>query len=251
MCELTTGFATKTAFPDDAEKFLRGIGNYDYESIALVAADEKETTAGVIGVLKANGCSSMDVIHGQPAAKKMWTACPKLYDSESWSMPRYDAATIAEAWSNRHNFVLPDAQLLIPSNQGKLWRDFNQIKPQASTWLAEQMRTRSCIDKSVGAHMSVVPGKVCEVTEVIADNVVRPFELYIRVRVFFMTLAYISITQNRNGSHYKARSMPLNKCCSTLCARMTDGRPQCRSSWGRGPGRFITYPNKFGRRQGR
>ena len=83
MCEITTGFVDKTLFPEDASKFLLQKGIYDYESIALMAADEKEVAVGVIEILKANGCSSMDVITGQLAAKKIGKACRALYGSNA------------------------------------------------------------------------------------------------------------------------------------------------------------------------
>ena len=40
-CEFTEAFAAKTKFPEDAINFLKQEGIYNYENIALMAADEK------------------------------------------------------------------------------------------------------------------------------------------------------------------------------------------------------------------
>lgn len=76
-----------------------------------------------------------------------------------------------------------------------MWRDANSIPPQVSVWLAETLRRMSCIDKSVGRQLSIVPGKAAEALEGIADGVARPFELYIRICAFFVTLSYVSVTR--------------------------------------------------------
>ena len=67
--------------------------------------------------------------------------------------------------------------------------------PQISVWLAGTLRTRSCVDKSVGCQLPIVPGKAAEALEVIADGVARPFELYIRIRALFITLAYLLVAR--------------------------------------------------------
>ena len=46
-----------------------------------------------------------------------------------------------------------------------------------------------------GLQLAVIPGKAAEGIEVIADCVGKSFELYVRVRAFFYTLALVSITK--------------------------------------------------------
>ena len=60
-------------------------------------------------------------------------------------------------------------------------------------WLAEVLRTRSCINKSVGHQLSIVPGKAAETVEVIAECIDKAFEIWTRIRAFFMTLSHVSI----------------------------------------------------------
>ena len=61
-------------------------------------------------------------------------------------------------------------------------------------WLAETLRTPSCLDKSVWLHLSIVQGKPAETIEVVADHIEKAFELYLRARAYFLTLSYVSIT---------------------------------------------------------
>ena len=104
-------------------------GIYSYENIGLMPADEKELEEGSVDVLNAQGCGSMKTLHGELGAKKMWKACRALYDADSnlqkefavinAPIPQPEAVTIAEEWLHRPNFVLPYAQLLVPTNKGK------------------------------------------------------------------------------------------------------------------------------------
>ena len=57
------------------------------------------------------------------------------------------------------------------------------------------MRTCACTNKTIGYHLSIVPGKPAEALEAIAGSIDRAFELYKRIRAFFMTLAYVRITR--------------------------------------------------------
>ena len=83
--------------------------------------------------------------------------------------------------------------ILVDSIQGRMWREANASPPAVGVWLVEALRTRSCVDKSVGHSLAIIPGKAAETVAVIADTVARPMELYTRTRAFFMTLCYISV----------------------------------------------------------
>ena len=101
--------------------------------------------------------------------------------------------SIKDAWTKTHNFQLPDAWLLIATSLGKLWRDYGASPPHLSVWLAEQVRTRSNIHPHNGLRMSVVAGKAPVAENVIVDPVDVAFELFKRIRAFFMSLAHVSI----------------------------------------------------------
>ena len=74
-----------------------------------------------------------------------------------------------------------------------MWRDFQMQPPQITVWLAEAIRTRSCVHRSVGHKLSIIPGKAAETIEVIADSIDKAFELWARIRGSLMTLSYVSI----------------------------------------------------------
>ena len=95
-------------------------------------------------------------------------------------------------WSSRHNFVLPDAQFLIRSQVKTLARDFQA--GIVRIWLAEELRTRSCSNPRNATQLAVEPGRPVSAVEVIADRVDKAFELYVRIRAFLMTLAYVSVS---------------------------------------------------------
>ena len=90
--------------------------------------------------------------------------------------------------------MLPDNQLLIPNQQGKMWRDFHSDPHALSVWLGNKLRPRSFLDLPSGSQLAVVPGQTVRAVEVVADDVVRSFDLFVRIRAFFMTAAFISIT---------------------------------------------------------
>lgn len=94
-------------------------------------------------------------------------------------IPQAEEKTIVNLWSGRHNFELPDSQLLIPSVQERMWRDFNTNPPQLSVLLAEQVHTRSCISKTVGHTLAIVPGKAVVSQPVLVDEVEKSFELFL------------------------------------------------------------------------
>lgn len=98
-----------------------------------------------------------------------------------------------EKWSKRHNFELTDVQLLVAPVQGRMWRDFKRDPPQLSVLLAERLRPRSCISQPKGNMMAVIPGRALVAQAVTVDEVTRSFELYQRIRAYFMTLSQVSV----------------------------------------------------------
>jgi hypothetical protein len=133
--------------------------------------------------------------------RKLWTACRKNMktsgetkdDAEGKPLGEAQAYDILEQWKTAHGFVIPDAWLLIPTIVGKLWRDVNAPSPKIEVMLVESLRPLSCYDKSTGNMLTAAPGKAVEAMSVIVDTVARPMELYVRVRAWFVTMAYVSI----------------------------------------------------------
>jgi hypothetical protein len=108
-------------------------------------------------------------------------------------MPTENPLDIQDVWFRKHDFVLPDAWLLVADLQGKLWRSLRGKQPVIDIILAEKIRQLSAGENKMASTVDVIPGKALEVNQVIYDMVYRPLDLYARLRAYFMTMAYVSI----------------------------------------------------------
>ena len=59
--------------------------------------------------------------------------------------------------------------------------------------LVERLRPRSCIAQPKGSMLTIVPGNAVVAQPVLFDEVTRAFELYQRIRAYFMTLSQVSV----------------------------------------------------------
>ena len=197
-------FATAIEIPEAIRKWLAKQGCINYEKIALAVTLEADIGKDMCEPLIAG--QMMENSLGEKAKIKMlWIACREACEKDRKEtagtgsqeadapIPGKDALRIVELWSKRHGFVITDTQTLVESIQGKMWRDFCKDPPQMRVMLAEELRTRACLNRKVGQSLALVPGKPVETVEIIADAVERAFELFGRIRAFFMTLAYISV----------------------------------------------------------
>jgi len=199
----TTATATAVGLDETVIAWLSAEGVFDYESVALMAASEGAVQSAMIEPAVAKNVECLKTIKGKITLTKFWVACRKLYETDrapeppisalDAPIPQVEDADLKTRWANKHGFVLPDAFLLIDTVQGKMWRDANAMPARVSVWLAESLRPRSCVDKTVGHQLSIVPGKVAEAVAVVADDVAVPFELFVRARAFFMTLSYVAL----------------------------------------------------------
>ena len=171
--------------------------------MALLAANEEQVDKNFIDTMVGEGVQEMKGAGKKVAAKKFWTYCraiygadrsPKVIDTAATtddSIPDEHDKDVAVLWMTRHNFVLPDAQFLIRAQVKTIGRDFKA--GVVRIWLAEELRTRSCTNPRNGTQLAIEVGKPVSAVEVIADRVDKAFELYVRIRAFLMTLAYVSI----------------------------------------------------------
>ena len=96
-----------------------------------MAAKEENVNAEIIEVMIADGVNDMKAAGARINMKKVWVACRDQYELDR--RPERDASVVIDApipileetnivamWKGRHNFILPDSQLLIPNHQGKL-----------------------------------------------------------------------------------------------------------------------------------
>ena len=144
----TEELAKKAKVPDAVQAWLAGTGVVDYTDIAMMAASEVEVTPTIIDVLLAVGIKPVEHVYGKIALKKFWMARRGLYEADrrpekdnsvviDANIPSADDLDIATKWQARLNFLLPDAQLRIQMHP-----------PQITVWLAETLRTRSCVNKA-------------------------------------------------------------------------------------------------------
>ena len=197
-------FADDTGLPKEFRDWFVKVGVVEYEDVALACTLESEVALALNAQMKADGVADAESLRGKIAMKKFWIACRGAYDEGKKvkedntavieaPIGQRESTLIAAAWVKIHGFILPDSQMLVQTTQGRMWRDATADTPCISVWLAEQLRTRSCVNKKTGIMMALQAGKQMEVLDVIADSIDKSFELFVRARAFFMTLAYVSI----------------------------------------------------------
>ena len=187
--------------PQDFVAWLQKVLIHDAESFAFIATTEGDVQKDIVEVAKAEGVK-LESLAEKVAIKKLWAMCRRSMAGPLQSsgavardqpLPNETEVDLKKRWSAAHGFVIPDAFMLISTLQGQLWRDATAGRPQFSVLLAERLRPLSCVDKKVGHQLAIVPGKPVETEEIIADQVFRPVELYIRCRALFYMLAYVCI----------------------------------------------------------
>ena len=177
----------------------------DYTDIAVAASTADGFEEKIIKMMVSDNVDGTKRPGNVVALKKFWIACHDQYEldrkprSEDTSLaddpiPKVQEKIIVGLWANRHKFELPGSQLLIPSLVGRMWRDYNSTPPQISVLLPEQLRPRSCITKAVGTNLAVTPGQLVKALAVVIDEVEKSFELFLRIRAWLMTLAFVSVT---------------------------------------------------------
>ena len=203
---VTAKIAKEAKLEVDMMTFLVSRGYEDYEDIAMACSTVDGTSDKFVKpMVAAEAKTAKDDGIGVVRLRKFWLACterhakdrePKkeLDADEEAPIPEAEQITIEEMWTKRHNYVLPDAHLLIDNQQGRMWRDFTAKAKAVDVWLINKLRPRSCRALPANTMMAVVPGKAVKGIEVIADEVARSFDLFVRARAFFMTAAFVSIS---------------------------------------------------------
>ena len=100
------------------------------------------------------------------------------------------------AWIRRHNFNLADSRLLIDNMVGRLYREVNSVPPRFPVLFLEQLRTRSSLERKTTLALLVKAGEVPCGTEVVADTVNGSFEIFLRGRALFSSIAFVSIQKH-------------------------------------------------------
>ena len=141
---VTAKMAKEAKLEADMMAFLCARGYEDYEDIAMACSTSDGTTDKFVKPMVASDVkSAKDDGIGVVRLRKFWLACTERHakdrepkkeldaDDEA-PIPEAEQVTIEEMWNKRHNYVLPDAHLLIDNQQGRMWRDF-MAKTKAAT----------------------------------------------------------------------------------------------------------------------
>ena len=209
-------FAAETKLDAGVIAWLEKTGLTTLEDIAEIAHDEASCDIQFIAEAFKEGVSALDKTGPKVATRKFWKRCKAAFEADlkakaaslvapaagsgtalvngEAEIPVIDAANILKLWKDRHGFILPDSQLLIPNQQGRLWRDFMSDPKSVSYWDARNLRPRSMVNAPTGTAIMYIPGKELQSQAVIADNIDRAFELWTRCRAYLMSMSFGTIT---------------------------------------------------------
>ena len=186
--------------------FMAWMVNQDIrdEETWACAADTQADVRELVKTAKAAGVK-FATVGKEACVMKLWHACRKATsgdDGKQTTAPPADKDApippevelgMKREWDRRHSFVIPTSSVLVASLQGKIYRGLLEDPPRLEITLVEALRPMSCTDKALGTMLAVVPGRSIEPVTVVADTVLRPFDVYLRVRAWFFTLAFISV----------------------------------------------------------
>ena len=196
MCE-------EAGVPTEAVEYLIAQGILKPSDLAVLASSESEVRSEILDPMIAGGIKFEKLID-KSAVRKLWHATKTKEKAEkkkdeddavglSGPIPDGSNTALESDWVRKHGFVMPDSWLLSPNLTGKMWRAFNAERPQVEQMLAESLRLRLAPEKPAGTLLNIVPGNAPETHEVIADSVNKPVDLYLRIRAWFNTMAFICI----------------------------------------------------------
>ena len=206
LCVKTKEMANDAGIKEDVIQWLENAGFASYRDVALMSTEEKDVKADIVEPMRSSETpvASAKTPIGAVNIKSFWIACRAMRTADETNksqdataveapIPTPDQKSISKAWLDKHGIVLPDSMLLLDNTQGRIWRDMNCEPPRIAVWLAEKLRTKSCVNMAVGTQLALVPGRPVVTEAVIADHVEGSFELYLRARAFFHTLSLVYI----------------------------------------------------------
>ena len=196
---------TLAKLPANIKAFLIKENLLDVDDIALLSSVESKVDGAFIAPLVA-GNIKCDLLAEKVAVRKLWALCRGIYDKKKDAnggcldvtdepLPAEVQVSIDTKWLSKHAFVLGTHRLLTTGLLDSLYRHVHASPRSIPVLLFEALRTQSC---TVGhgrkaTQLNVQPGRSVTAEEVIADDVAGHFELWVRVRALFTSLAYVSI----------------------------------------------------------
>ncbi len=170
---------------------------------ALLAQKEDEITSKVIAPVKTAG-HVVESMQSTLSYTKCWVLCRRAMsrdeervksglNNEDQPLPQETDKTYRQAWQRRRNFPLGTDRLLTSNLQNRLHRGLSSRPRRMEIFLIEQLRTMGCTERKAQQAMLVQAGQPVRGTEVYDDAARSHFELWIRIRAFFTTIAFVSI----------------------------------------------------------
>ena len=194
--------AISAGVPSVFIEFLRKAGITQADSFAVWCAEEKLIQTEMLDAAKADGHEVTDIKH-KIAVKKLWHLARKNLNAPGGSVggsakdedeiPKDSREDIIKVWKATHDFVLPESWLLMPSLQKTLWLEITSDPPKLEIMLLEGMRQQGCTNKGLSNSVTSYSERGRESREVISETVHRPSEIFLRLRAFFCTVAYVTI----------------------------------------------------------
>jgi len=177
----------------------------DIESFGSAAASEILLKTDVTDVAKSDGVDFKNIGESSTVST-LWRACRRALPEGAQAaavrgaMP--DPASclsegtekgIKEKWSKRHSWIVSDSLLLIRPLQAKLHKELTSVPPNMGVYAMEQLRTMACLETKTATLLQIEPGEAVKGVEIAADSVAGHWQVYIRVRAFFFTCAYVCV----------------------------------------------------------
>ena len=195
---------TEARIPEEVMKFFVAQGILEASDLAVLASNENEVKSEIIDPILA--VVTLTTLAQKGSIRKLWMACKKKgkvadkadMDTEAGldgPIPPVPYGDLEKRWSMVHGFTMPDSWLLTANLTGKMWRAFTADKPFLEQMLAESLRLRVAPPKQSGSLISFEPGKTPQTHEIVADSIGKPIELYMRIRAWLNTMAFICINR--------------------------------------------------------
>lgn len=177
-------------------------GLTDVEDVALLCKNEADVEKRVVDLVQ----PAVDGLRNRIICIKVWTACRRVTDKEtnvSSGLVKEDeeeapldkriVTDLQSKWQARHRFPLASARLLVSTLYARRYREVNSQPPRYTILLPEAIRTQACVDKRKVQALVLEPGKPAYQSAIDNSNFADYYDLYVRVRADFSTIALVSL----------------------------------------------------------
>ena len=197
--------SSESPVPAGFDAFLVTEGILTPFAFGVLASKEDQVTKRIIEHAKTKGVQ-FPRLADTVGVVRSWKACRALVDRDTDALagrqqaqdddplPKPTSQDLVQTWRKQHKFTLPVGRLLTDGLQGRLYRAISGSPRSLQLLLMEQLRTKGIADKRSSALLVPLrPGEPVSTQAVVADAVPVSYEVYIRARAFFSTLALVPI----------------------------------------------------------